>query len=81
MLEQVRRARAHYDASDGIEDLISRDSRPTSWAMTRIYRGLLDKIERDPSRVVGQSRIRVGSLKKAAIALHAKLQGAGVAGS
>jgi hypothetical protein len=47
--------------------------RPTLRAMTRIYSGLLAIVERDPSRVAGDRRIRLQSVRKVSIALRAAL--------
>lgn len=64
-------AREHYRASAGLEELVEAGCRPTLWAMTRIYSGLLEVIEREPARVVGPKRIRLASWRKAWIALAA----------
>lgn len=69
--ERAALTRAHYDASAGLERMIDPTCAPTLWAMTRIYSGLLEKIEKAPRRVAGQRRIRLQSLHKAGIALRA----------
>ncbi len=69
--EQAAAARAHYDASARLETLVAADCAPTLWAMTRIYSGLLEIIEADPSRIVSGQRVRLSSPGKAAIALRA----------
>ncbi len=73
MREQVRITRAHYAASSELESMIDPTCAPTLWAMTRIYSGLLDLIEQDPSRIAGDKRIRLAGAKKASIALGAAL--------
>ncbi|MCI0366568.1 MAG: phytoene/squalene synthase family protein [Phycisphaerales bacterium] len=70
--EQIERAQSYYERSAGLEELISARCRPTLWAMTRIYRGLLDKIGRNPSRLVLSHRLRLSAARKGAIALRAK---------
>lgn len=64
----ARWARAEYEASATLEGLINPVCRPTLWAMTRIYSGLLAKIEAKPGRIVGAKRIRLQSAHKAGIA-------------
>ncbi len=73
VMELATRARDHYEASAGLEDLIDPGCRPTLWAMTRIYRGLLDIVLDDPARVVGTRRIRLSGYQKVYIALRASL--------
>lgn len=75
ILRQARTAREHYAASQPLESLIEPDCAPTLWAMTRIYSGILEQIERDPSRVVEQGgRARVPAVRKASIAITASLR-------
>lgn len=64
-------ARGEYEASRALEGMIHPACRPTLWAMTRIYSGLLSKIEAKPERVVGARRIRLQSAHKAGIAAAA----------
>jgi phytoene synthase len=52
MRMQIERAESYYEKSAGLEERISRDSRPTLVAMTAIYRGLLRKVSRRPERVL-----------------------------
>ena len=73
VLEQARVAREHYAASDGLESMIDPACSPTLWAMTRIYSGILELVERDPERVANDRRIRLAGAKKASIALGAAL--------
>lgn len=69
----VERARGYYEKSAPLDRLVHPDGRPCLWAMTRIYRGLLDAIERDPA-VVLRERVRLSGLRKAWIALSATLR-------
>lgn len=64
-------ARRRFEDSRGLEGMINPDCAPTLWAMTRIYSGLLEKIEARPGRVVARARIRLQSLHKAGIAVRA----------
>lgn len=65
-------AREAYERSSMLDQLIDSECRPTSWAMTTIYKSLLEKIAHRPRLVVGTARIRLSSLRKAAIALRAR---------
>ncbi|HMN95702.1 MAG TPA: phytoene/squalene synthase family protein [Phycisphaerales bacterium] len=76
MLEQIDRAKERYAASSALDELVEAECRPTLWAMTRIYRGLLDRIEADPSQIAGRRRIRLSSFVKASIALRARIAAA-----
>ncbi|TVQ32050.1 MAG: squalene/phytoene synthase family protein [Phycisphaeraceae bacterium] len=69
--EWLRVARNHYNASEGLEGRIDAACAPAMWAMTRIYSGILEKIERHPERVAQDERIRLQSFHKAGIALRA----------
>jgi len=71
---QLRRAEVLYDRSAALDEMISPRCRPTLWAMTSIYRGLLRKMQRDPSRIVLARRMRLSALHKGAIALKAQWQ-------
>ncbi len=66
-------ARASYNESAPLDDMIDPPCFPALWAMTRIYSGLLTKIEQAPQRIVGDRRIRLSSAHKAAIALRATI--------
>jgi phytoene synthase len=64
---QIERARSYYDRSSPLEARISKDSRATLVAMTSIYRGLLEKIAREPLRVMHErvslslvTKLRIG---------------------
>lgn len=69
--DRAAAARRAFEESEGLEDLVAPDCAPTLWAMTRIYSGLLEKIEERPSRIVGDTRIRLHSFHKAGIAVRA----------
>ena len=66
-----RLARTYYDASAGLEDRVDAAGRPCLRAMTRTYRGLLDKICGNPAAVLGERRVRLGRMRKTWIALRA----------
>ena len=70
--EQVEHARSHYEASLGLEERLDESCRATSWAMTEIYRSLLEKIGRRPVLVSQDQRISLSSLRKFAIAYGAR---------
>ena len=74
VMRQVQRAAQYYDRSSGLEQLVTPSCRPTLWAMTRIYRGLLDKISRNPANVILARRLRLSAFQKGAIALRARWQ-------
>lgn len=67
-------ARACYDGSAGLEQMIDPACSPTLWTMTRIYSRLLEKIAANPRRVVGEARVRVRAAHKAGIVLRALVQ-------
>ncbi|MGE3108484.1 MAG: phytoene/squalene synthase family protein [Phycisphaerales bacterium] len=71
LASQASAARVLYDASAGLEDLIDPACAPTLWAMTRIYSDILRLIEANPRCVVENKRVRLGSSRKARIALSA----------
>lgn len=71
---QCRRARAHYDESASLDERLPPACRPTLWAMTRIYSGILGRIESRPARVAG-TRVRLGTFRKVCIAFEAKRLG------
>ncbi len=64
VLEQVARARGFYERSAPLEGMITPSCRPTLWAMTTIYHGLLKKLERVPQRMVSDQRLRLSSMRK-----------------
>ena len=70
LLYEVERAKGFYEQSAGLECHIDEACRPTCWAMMRVYRGLLDRIARDPRRVLSQ-RVELSAANKTAIAVRA----------
>jgi len=78
---QAERARAHYQSSLALDGMITQSCEPTLWAMTTIYRGLLEKILADPERVVRDRRIRLSAARKAWIAFRARFKAASSGGS
>jgi 15-cis-phytoene synthase len=69
---QVRRANDLYAASEPLDGLISADCRPTLWALTEIYRRLLQRIARDPRRAVAGERVRLSTWEKLWIGFRAR---------
>lgn len=67
---QIDRAKTYYRAADELEPLLSYDGRRAFRAMCQTYRGLLDKIEHQPSAIVAH-RVRLSRWKKCGIALRA----------
>jgi phytoene synthase len=67
---QVERARGFYERSAALEGRIQGDAVPTLTAMTAIYRGLLEKIAVDPTRVL-RGRVRLSSWAKLRIGWRA----------
>ncbi|MDZ4831858.1 MAG: phytoene/squalene synthase family protein [Phycisphaerae bacterium] len=70
--KQIARAQEHYRRSADLESLINAECVPTLWALTRIYRRLLDRIAEDPQAVVGAGRVRVATWEKLWIGFRAK---------
>ncbi|MDG2424564.1 MAG: phytoene/squalene synthase family protein [Phycisphaerales bacterium] len=70
----VEYGQEHYRSSAALDGMITRSCRPTLRAMTRIYHGLLRRIERNPRSIAGAKRVRLGSLHKISIALSARVQ-------
>ncbi len=71
ILQAAARARGFYEQSSGLEAVVDRQCAPALWGMTRIYAGILDLIEKDPSRVVADARVRLSTAQKGLIALTA----------
>jgi phytoene synthase len=69
---QAERAARCYESSRALDEMISPPFRPTLWAMTGIYQGLLVKIRRDPAAVASRRRVRLSAWRKGAIALRAR---------
>lgn len=78
--EMAEKAEGYYKASEPLEARVSGDGRACLWAMTRIYRGLLYQIRRDPARVLSGERVRLSKLHKCWIALRAKYLPIGLGG-
>jgi len=64
------RARAYYDESRPLLELIHPRSRPSLWALIAIYSGLLERIERSNYDVF-RRRVRLSSLEKSWIVVRA----------
>lgn len=69
----VRRAGEYYERSASLADRVHPDGRPCLWAMTSIYRGIFEKIQRRPASVLEPSRVRLASWRKGLIALRASM--------
>lgn len=76
---QVARAESFYELSEGLEDRVASDSRPTLMAMTEIYRCLLRKISQQPSRVL-RERVSLSVVSKLRIGWRAMRRGRDTAG-
>lgn len=70
---QAQRARAYYDESGPLIDLVHRRSRASLWALIEIYSRLLTRIERSNFDVLGR-RIRVPTWEKLGILATAALR-------
>jgi phytoene synthase len=64
------RARAYYDESLPLLELIHPRSRPSLWAMITIYSRLLERIERTNYDVLSR-RVRLSAMEKSWIVLRA----------
>jgi phytoene synthase len=73
MTFQIERARGYYEMSSRLEQYLDPQCQGTSWAIMRIYRGILERIAEDPRAVLKQ-RVRLGAFTKMAIALRAHLR-------
>ena len=71
VMDRVADARARYERSSALDEMVDPACRPTLWAMTRIYRGLLERIAAEPSRIVLGDRVRLSSVRKIGIAARA----------
>ncbi len=67
----IGEARSRYESSAPLDGMVAADCRGTLRAMTAIYAALLDRIDRDPSRVCGVPGVRLSKLAKIRIALRA----------
>ncbi|MEE2907949.1 MAG: phytoene/squalene synthase family protein [Planctomycetota bacterium] len=70
----VEQGAGYYRSSSPLDSKITKSCRPTLRAMTRIYHGLLRRIDRNPRSVVGPRRVRLGGLRKMSIAITARVQ-------
>lgn len=68
----VDRAGQYFRGSQELDRLVHRDGKACLWAMTEIYRGIFEKIRRDPAAVLRDKRIRLSSIRKGWIALRAR---------
>jgi len=71
---EAARARAYYDESMPLLDLIHPRSRPSLWALIAIYSRLLERIEAQNYDVFSR-RVRLSSLEKSWILVQALLSG------
>lgn len=71
----IARAREQFEISAPLDSMVDRECRPTLWALTRIYRELLERIARDPSQIA-RGRISLPIHRKLLIALRARSRGA-----
>jgi phytoene synthase len=69
---QIERAFHHYRQSEPLEAMVSPECEPTLWALTRIYRRLLERIASDPRAALVGPRVRVPTWEKLWIAFRAK---------
>ena len=74
MRSMIDRAREHFVRSQPLDAMIDPTCRPTLWAMTEIYRELLERIARDPSQI-SRKRVSLPTLRKVFIALRARGMG------
>lgn len=72
---QAQRASSFYDRSKSLDQMITPSCRPALWAMTTIYRSLLEKIQQQPAQIIESKRVRLGSWQKGMIAFRAKFGG------
>lgn len=73
----VEDARAQFNASAGLEAMVTPNCRPTLRAMTAIYRGILERIADEPRLVVGPRPVSLSGWTKARIALSMLVGGRG----
>jgi phytoene synthase len=76
--EQIERAKEYYVRSGPLDDMVHAPCRPTLWAMTSIYHGLLERMRTSPAQVARGPRIRLSALDKGTIVIRARLRGRGV---
>ena len=61
-----------YAASAGLEDLVTPSCRSSLWAMSQIYRGVLERLRANPTLAV-RGRARLSTLAKAIVMARAAL--------
>ena len=74
IIAQIDRARCFYIESAPLDALINPACQSTLWAMTKIYRQLLEKLAQQPDRLASNRRLRLTALQKSSIALQARLR-------
>jgi phytoene synthase len=72
---QVARAESYFQESDALESILEPRCARTSWIMMRLYRTMLDRIQREPNRIVRPETIRLSTPRKIAIVAHSFLRG------
>jgi len=72
----AQRAADYYERSAPLDARVHPDGRPCLWAMTAIYRGILEKIRNRPACVLAGERVRLSGPAKSWIALRAKWKAA-----
>jgi phytoene synthase len=72
MQMHIARVESFYQKSAALDGMITSSCRPTLWAMTSIYRGILEKIKTDPQQIMSPQRVRLSALHKVVIAVKAR---------
>lgn len=70
--EQIERTAEFYARSAPLDEMVTPECLPTLWAMTRIYRGLLEKMRHNPAQLVSDRRVRLSAWQKGLIAVKAR---------
>lgn len=70
-LRLIARAREYYERSAPLEGMLHPDGRACLRAMTAIYRGVFERIERDPRLVLSPTRVSLPRWRKLLVALRA----------
>jgi len=78
VLEQIDRAESYYRSSRELERMITPSCRPSLWAMTAIYHGLLVRMRQNPAQIVRGPRVRLPAISKGAIAIRARWKARGL---
>ncbi len=66
----AERAREEYEASAALDRMVHADGAGAMWAMTEIYRSLLDRVAADPA-AVGRGRVSLPTIRKVLIGARA----------